>query len=1665
MQLATIAATSGGTINGGAGTDTLIVNYSDYSSGIVNQSDRIRSTGFNNLLFFSNNIEKFNITGSQNDDSLTVFRADDILDGAGANDTLSLSLANVTTSVSVNFSNTQNQVTYGNVSVKNFEYVGTLTLGIGDDTVQLATIAATSGGTINGGAGTDTLIVNYSDYSSGIVTESDRIRSTGFNNLLFFSNIEKFEITGTQINDSLAGKSDNDTLIGLGGNDSLKGNNGNDILIGTYDGSQEQDYLEGGTGNDRFILADTTKTFYDDGNSTLPGDNDYATIADFNTTDDIIQLRGSSSNYLLSVSGSNTKLYINKPGSEPDELIAVINNQTALSLTASYFSYVASPTLPSITLAVSPASVTEDGTTNLVYTFTRTGVTTNPLTVNYTLGGTATLNTDYTRTGTTNTVTFAAGSATATVTVDPTADTTVESDETVALTLATGTGYTVGTTTAVTGTINNDDTRVTLAVSPASVTEDGTTNLVYTFTRTGVTTNALTVNYTLGGTATLNTDYTRTGTTNTVTFAAGSSTATVTVDPTADTTVESDETVALTLATGTGYTVGTTTAVTGTINNDDTRVTLAVSPASVTEDGTTNLVYTFTRTGVTTNALTVNYTLGGTATLNTDYTRTGTTNTVTFAAGSSTATVTVNPTADTIVEPNETVILTLASGTGYTVGTPNAVTGTITNDDVTLPSITLAVSPASVTEDGTTNLVYTFTRSGSTTNSLIVNYTLGGTATLNTDYTRTGTTNTVTFAAGSSTATVTVNPTADTIVEPNETVILTLASGTGYTVGTPNAVTGTITNDDVTLPSITLAVSPASVTEDGTTNLVYTFTRSGSTTNSLIVNYTLGGTATLNTDYTRTGTTNTVTFAAGSSTATVTVNPTADTTIEPNETVILTLASGTGYTVGTPNAVTGTITNDDNPGRIQGLKWNDINGNGVREDLIQGNPPDIVFVIDVSGSTSSPFQGLAVGDVNNDGTANTRLDAEIAGFIALNNRLVSQGLGSARISIVSFESSANQRDMNPTISGIQLTTNPATDSNNNGIRDVEEILRSLVASGGTNFEIALQKATNTLTSIGTTTGNGNVIFISDGENNAGGSYSDEVLTLQNAGVKLSAFGVGTNANISNLQVINPNASIFTSTDQLLGVFDGLGSGSQSFKEPGLGGVSIYLDLNNNGVLDAGEPTQVTAVDNPSTTNIDEAGQYSFTNVQPGTYIVREVVPSGFSQTFPNSPNYHTVVVGSGQTVNNINFGNTTPSPVTLTVNPVSVAEDGTTNLVYTFTRTGNLTNALTVNYSVAGTATLNTDYSQTGAATFTSTTGTITLAAGLSTATLTIDPTADTTIEPNETVILTLASGTGYTVGTPNAATGTITNDDFFQLSISDIITVVEGKDNNAILTVTINNPNPQPITFNYTTAPINATANVDYTSKTGTITIAPNTSTTNITIPILNDNLNEADEAFTVTLSNPVNATINPEGGIGEVIITDTWQSSLTRTLPNNVENLRLIGSNNINGTGNAGNNNITGNSGINQINGGAGIDTLTGGLGADTFVFQFGQSTISTSDRITDFAINSDKIDLLTQGGLAMSAPSNFSRAANSTVTTLQNLINQVFTDANGATIGNQGLGVNSAALVQVTTSAIAGTYLVINDSTAGFQSSNDLLINITGFTGTLPALGSILVGNFFI
>src|SRR5439155_13663244 len=236
----------------------------------------------------------------------------------------------------------------------------------------------------------------------------------------------------------------------------------------------------------------------------------------------------------------------------------------------------------------------------------------------------------------------------------------------------------------------------TLAFSVANYNDTEQNSSTHTATitvqRTGGTDGAVSVHYaTSDGTATTaNNDYDATS--GDLNWADGDGTPkTFIVTVHGDTTAEADETVNLTLSAATGgATIGGTNPATLTIVNDDTGVSVAVSPVAVLEDGATNLVYTFTRTGVTTGALTVNFAVSGTATFNTDYTQSGaatfdaSSGTVSFGAGDTTKTVTIDPTADTTFEPNETVTLTVTSGTGYTVGSPSTATGAIINDDAKL---------------------------------------------------------------------------------------------------------------------------------------------------------------------------------------------------------------------------------------------------------------------------------------------------------------------------------------------------------------------------------------------------------------------------------------------------------------------------------------------------------------------------------------------------------------------------------------------------------------------------------------------------------------------------------------------------------------------------------------------------------------------------------------------------------------------------------------------------------------------------------------------------------------------------------------------------------------------------------------------------------------------
>lgn len=242
--------------------------------------------------------------------------------------------------------------------------------------------------------------------------------------------------------------------------------------------------------------------------------------------------------------------------------------------------------------------------------------------------------------------------------------------------------------------------------------------------------------------------------------------------------------------------------------------------------------------------------------------------------------------------------------------------------------------------------------------------------------------------------------------------------------------------------------------------------------------------------------------------------------------------------------------------------------------------------------------------------------------------------------------------------------------------------------------------------------------------------------------------------------------------------------------------------------------------------------------------------------------------------------------------------------------------------------------------------------------------------------------------------------------------------------------------------SPANARDFVGGKLPTGEATFEPGESSKTIEIAVAGDFLAEADEEFVITLSDPTGGEILPES------------ASATATIKND----DLIGTKAAE--------KISGTTAPEFLDGLAGSDELTGGKGPDIFGFRFGQSTFSAHDRITDWKFGEDKIQLLSINSNAIAAPKKLSRAADiKRAETLLDAAKKVFSDADGKTARNQKLRANSAALVNIKKSPVAGTYLMINDNKSSFSATNDLLINLSGFSGKLLPLGPSAASSLFV
>jgi len=212
-------------------------------------------------------------------------------------------------------------------------------------------------------------------------------------------------------------------------------------------------------------------------------------------------------------------------------------------------------------------------------------------------------------------------------------------------------------------------------------------------------------------------------------------------------------------------------------------------------DGSAFALLKFSRTGDSTNDLTVNYMLGGTAAKWTDYYRLPEGDmpvAVTIPAGASSTTLAITARANSTGANPETVVFTLSADPSYSVGNANAATVTIAAAAAAIPSVSVVATVSDASLDGTAAGLLTFSRTGATSGDLAVNYTLGGTAVKWIDYYRLPEGDmpvAVTIPAGASSTTLAITAKGNSTGANPETAVFTLSADPSYSVGAANSAT------------------------------------------------------------------------------------------------------------------------------------------------------------------------------------------------------------------------------------------------------------------------------------------------------------------------------------------------------------------------------------------------------------------------------------------------------------------------------------------------------------------------------------------------------------------------------------------------------------------------------------------------------------------------------------------------------------------------------------------------------------------------------------------------------------------------------------------------------------------------------------------------------------
>jgi len=1111
------------------------------------------------------------------------------------------------------------------------------------------------------------------------------------------------------------------------------------------------------------------------------------------------------------------------------------------------------------------STVAESSTTHTV-TVNRTHDV-GTLTVNYaTVDITATAGEDYTAAN--SSLTFSPGETSKNISITISGDSKNENDETFRIDLSSastteGNALITGHTTHTVTISNNDNTEIAISGSSSSITESGG-SIDLTITRSDTNGTASVQYATSDGTATGGDDYIAHPLT-TINFADGESSKTITIFITNEASPEADETFNVELQNQTSQfgtaTIGGTNPHVVTITNDDnTEISFSAAAQSVSESaGTANVTVTRTQT---TGTATVDYASGGgTATSNVDYSAVS--GTLSFADGEASATIPVAITNDSINEASETFEITLSNATsqygGVSITGANPHVVTITNDDNTEVAFSSATS--SVNENAGAATI-TVTRD-KTNGVASVNYsTSDGTATAaDSDYTQ-AISETLTFADGEASKDISILIPNDSKNENDETFSVTLNSvncefGTG-TVGMHSTHTVTITNEDVS--NLSFAVQGGtSVSENaGTVDIVVN--RSDTNGTAEVTYSTSNDTADQGSDYTEISNA-TLSFADGQASATISVSILNDSVNEDSETFKVTLIKATSQygainVTGTnPHVVT--ITNDDS---------STLGFDSASSKAIEGSSGTSTHSITISRTDTNGT--ASVNYATGGGTANAGSD-----YTATSGTLsFAHGEKTASIDVTIIGDSSTEspdETFDVTLSNLSGTGNVSLGTSVHSVTILDSNTATLSFASGTG-QISESSSPYTINVVrASTSGTASVDYtVSDGSAVDGNDYtaSTSALTFADGeGTKTISVPILNDAtseadetfeitlsNASGATIAGTNPHVVTITDDEDTEFS-FSTATQSVSE-NVGTATITVTrTRSNGTA----TVDYASGGGTATSNVDYSavsGTLSFADGEASATIPVTITNDSINEA---SETFEVTLSNAASQLGTSSIVGANPHVVTITnddnteVSFSSAASSVNENAgTATITVTRDKTNGTaSVNYSTSdGTATVaDSDYTQVIS-------GTLDFADGEASKDISIAISNDSKNENNETFSVTLNSvtcefGTG-TIVAHSTHTVTITNEDVSSLSFA-----VQGgtsvSENAGTVDIVVNRSDTNGTAeVTYSTSNDTADHGLDYSKAYGaTLSFADGEASATISVPILNDSINEDSETFKVTL------------------------------------------------------------------------------------------------------------------------------------------------------------------------------------------------------------------------